>query len=363
MMYMDSHMDTPSQLLRGRKMAEDDALAQVDIPKLRRGGVGGAFFALYTPQVMPRDGALRHATEMLAAVYDLVAAYPESLQLAFSPEEVKKVASSGRTAVCLGMENGLPIGQSLSVLRLFHRLGVRYLTLTHNGDNTLADSASQGNTWNGLSPFGREVVREMNRLGMMIDLSHSSDKTFWDCIELSEAPVIATHSCCRALCGHRRNLTDEMLNALGEKDGYVGINFYPSFLSEDFCRSEADKAVMDEADAADTSFRECPEDPARIAEWDRMRWELRKLWRPGVKEIADHIDRAVRLAGLEHVGIGSDFDGIEVGPSGVENIGLVPSLWEELKRRGYDEKAISLIAGENLLSVWKRVNKTSMFQV
>ena len=319
MLVFDSHCDTPSELLRGRDISIDNPGVQVDLPKLRAGGIGGSFFALYTPQTLSRDEALRKALEMLAAIHDALDKSPDYAALAVSPEDVLRISSSGRTAVCIGMENGNPIGESLSILRLFSRLGVNYLTLTHNGDNAIADSASEASTWGGLSPFGREVVREMNRLGMMIDLSHASDKTFWECMERSQAPIVATHSCCRSLCSHRRNLTDRMLRALGEKGGYVGINFYPYFLSDG---------------AADRN--------------------------PGVEDIVDHIDRAVSLAGIDHVGIGSDFDGIEVTPSGMEDISRMGVLFDAMTRRGYSREEISKIAGLNLLSVWKRIRETKV---
>ena len=254
MQVFDSHVDTPSQLIRLRNLGIDNRYGHVDFPKLRRGGVGGSFFALYTPAEMSPDAATRYALEMISAVYDAVDANPDYAALAFSPEEAVENAKNGLISVFIGMENGAPIQQSLSMLRTFYRLGVSYVTLTHNGDNAIADSAADGTHWHGLSPFGKEVVAEMNALGMMIDLSHASDETFWDCIRLSEAPVVATHSCCRALCNHRRNLTDEMLQALGEKDGYVGINFYPAFLSERFLSDPADAALFDEGERVEAAF-------------------------------------------------------------------------------------------------------------
>ena len=316
-MILDSHLDTPSELLRQRNIGIDNPGAQVDFPKMKAGGITAGFFALYTPPETEPDAATRRALEMLSATYDACEVNEDYAALAFSPEEVLENEKQGIMSVCLGMENASPIQESLSMLRTFYRLGVSYVTLTHNGDNAVADSAAEGKRWGGLSPFGREVVAEMNALGMMIDLSHASDKTFWDCVELSKAPVVATHSCCRTLCGHRRNLTDEMLKALGEKDGYVGINFYPYFLSD----------AYDEA----------------------------KPWRPGVKEIADHIDHAVSLAGIDHVGIGSDFDGIEVTPEGVENISQIGVVLDELRRRGYTEEQVLKISGQNLLDVWSRI--------
>ena len=184
MLVFDSHVDTPSQLIRLRNLGIDNRYGHVDFPKLRRGGVGGSFFALYTPPETAPDAATRYALEMISAVYDAVDANPDLAALAFSPEEAEENAKEGLFSVFIGMENGAPIQQSLSLLRTFYRLGVSYVTLTHNGDNAIADSAAEGKRWHGLSPFGKEVVAEMNELGMMIDLSHASDETFWDCIRL-----------------------------------------------------------------------------------------------------------------------------------------------------------------------------------
>lgn len=315
MLLIDSHVDTPTELVRhGRDLGADNPGVHVDFPKMKRGGVGGAFFALYTPADMAPDTATRLALEMIAATYDSLQAHADSAALALSPQDAARNRAQGRLSVFLGMENGAPIQESLPLLRTFYRLGVRYLTLTHNGDNAIADSAAEGKRWNGLSPFGREVVREMNALGMMVDLSHASDKTFWDCLEVSTAPIVATHSCCRALCGHRRNLTDDMLRALGEKDGYVGINFYPAFLSDHY-----------------------------------------EQHLPGVREIVDHIDHAVELAGVDHVGIGTDYDGIEITPEGMEDISKVGLVWEEMRRRGYTEGEIEQVSGGNLLNVLQRI--------
>ena len=320
MMY-DSHVDTPSELLKLRDISVDNKNGQVDFPKLRRGGVDGSFFALYTSAELSSEAAAARALQMISAVYDVIEASGGKASLTCTPAQARDNKEKDVFSVFVGMENGSPIGESLSLLRTFYRLGTRYLTLTHNGDNAIADSAAQGNTWGGLSPFGREVVKEMNRLGMMVDLSHASDATFWDCIKYSKAPVVATHSCCRALCSHRRNLTDDMLRALASVDGYVGINFYPYFLS------------------------------------DSYKGEGSPL--PGVKEIVDHIDHAVEICGISHVGIGSDYDGIEVTPEGMEDVSKMPLVFEEMRRRGYSQEQIELVSGANLMGVLKRVIKCS----
>ena len=315
-MIYDSHVDTPSELLRSRDISIDNITGHVDFPKLRRGGVDGSFFALYTSAEIAPDAATAHALKMLAVVQDAIEKDGKSV-ITVSPEQAAANRERGVFSVFLGMENGSPIQESRSLLRLFHRLGVRYLTLTHNGDNAIADSAAEARTWGGLSPFGREVVAQMNRLGMMVDISHASDDTFYDCIRYSKAPIVATHSCCRALCGHRRNLTDDMLRALADVDGYVGINFYPYFLK--------DSQV-----------------PA-----------------PGIKEIIDHIDHAVEICGIDHVGIGSDFDGIEVTPVGLDDVSMMPLLFTEMRRRGYTQEQIDKVSGDNLMNVLGRVIKCS----
>ena len=355
----DSHADTPSQLMRLRNLGIDNPYAHIDFPKLRRGGVDGSFFALYTPAEMAPDAATRYALQMLSAVYDAVDENPDYASLAFSPAEAARNKAERLISIFMGMENASPIQESLSLLRTYYRLGVSYITLTHNGDNAVADSAAEGRKWNGLSPFGKQVVAEMNALGMMVDLSHASDKTFWDCIQLSKAPIVATHSCCRALCRHRRNLTDEMLQALGEKDGYVGINFCLAFLSEQFADSPEDAALMEEAERVEAAFIADPGNIQKVDAWHRMQDRLMEMWRPGVKEIVDHIDHAVRLAGLEHVGIGTDFDGILVAPKGLEDVSKLGCLWEEMRARGYSEKQIEAISGGNLMGVFDRVIKCS----
>ena len=358
-MIYDSHMDTPSQLLRLRNVDIDNKYGHVDFPKLRRGGVDGAFFALYTPPQTAPDAATRYALEMLSATYDAVERNSDISAITFSPEEASKNREDGIISVFIGMENGSPIQENLSLLRTFYRLGVSYVTLTHNGDNAIADAASEGRKWNGLSPFGRQVVSEMNKLGMMIDLSHASDKTFWDCIEYSQAPIIATHSCCRSLCGHRRNLTDDMLKALGEKDGYVGINFYPAFLSDRFGADPAEAALLDEAENTDQDWRKWPSDPERTEAWHKMQDRLFGIWRPGVKEVVGHIDYAVKLAGIDHVGLGSDFDGIPVGPEGLEDVSKIGAVATEMRKRGYTQEEIDKVSGKNLMDVFQRITNCS----
>jgi membrane dipeptidase len=351
----DSHVDTPSSLLRLRNPGVDNRYGHVDFPKLRRGGVGGSFFALYTPASMGPADATAYALRMIEATREAARAYPEYVSMATTPDDFRKAVSEGRTAIFLGMENASPIQEDLELLRQFYRLGVRYVTLTHNGDNSVADSAAEGSRWGGLSPFGREVVAEMNRLGIMVDLSHASDKTFYDALELSSAPIIASHSCCRALCPHRRNLTDDMLRAIGECGGYVGINFYPAFLSSSYGSSKADAALLDEADEVEARFNANPADPELRDNWNQMQDRLLELPRPGVKEVVDHIERAIRFAGEDHVGIGTDYDGIPVPPEGLEDVSKVGAVAREMLARGLGESLVEKVFSGNLLRVMKSV--------
>ncbi|MGN0195205.1 MAG: dipeptidase [Candidatus Cryptobacteroides sp.] len=356
MIVLDSHCDTPSQIMRLRDLSVDNAFGQVDFPKLRRGGVDASFFALFTPASMAPDAATRYALEMIAGVHDAVEACPETVAMAYSPEDIENNKAKGLISILLGMENGSPVQKSLSLLREFYRLGVRYMTLTHNGDNEIADAASHGTRWHGLSPFGREVVAEMNRLGMIIDVAHVSDETFYDCLKYSTKPIVSTHSCCRALAGHRRNMTDDMIRKMADKGGVIQINFYPAFLSGEFDRAY-DRACAENPwwEEADNAFRADPADPAKRDAWQKAYAEMAALPKPGVKEIVDHIDHAVKVGGIDHVGIGTDFDGIGVAPAGLENVGCLGVVFDEMQRRGYTSSQIEKVAGLNFLRVFSEM--------
>ncbi len=353
MLILDSHCDTPSQIVRLRDLGVDNAYGHVDFPKLVRGGVGASFFALYTSKELSPDAATRAALEMMAGVYDAVEAHPDQVSMAFRADQILENHAKGLVSILLGMENGAPIQQSLALLRLFWRMGVRYMTLTHNGDNAIADSAAEGKTWHGLSPFGREVVAEMNRLGMLIDVAHVSDETFYDCIRYSKVPVVSTHSCCRALCGHRRNMSDDMLRALAENGGVIQINFYPCFLSDSFPEVLAASGLSDEGEQLEAAFIADPSDPEKVAAWHRVQDRLLALDRPSYKVVVDHVDHAVRVAGIDHVGIGSDFDGIAVPPAGLEDVSKIGIIFREMRERGYSEMEIEKVAGGNFLRVMR----------
>jgi membrane dipeptidase len=314
MFVLDSHCDTPSQIYRGRDVAMDNDNAHVDFPKLRRGGVDGAFFALYISPELNDADALDYALKLYDCMDETLKSNAHQAALTVSKEQAYANKEKGIFSVFLGLENGSPIGRSLDILRDFYAKGVRYMTLCHSENNEICDScATAEKRWHGLSPFGREVVAEMNRLGMLVDVSHISDEAFYDVIECSTCPVVATHSCCRALAGHPRNMTDDMIRALAAKGGVIQVNFYPYFLVDGYEEGQ----------------------PA-----------------PSYKVVADHIDHVVKLVGINHVGIGSDFDGIEVAPEGLDDISMMPVLFEELRSRGYSEEDLEKIASGNFFNAF-----------
>ena len=358
MILLDSHCDTPSQIVRLRDMSKRNELSHIDFPKLVESGVYACFFALYVPQAMPFEKAKPYVQKMIDWTKAAVASYP-GVEMAGSVAQIRENALKGIASIIFGLENGMPIGDSLEQLEHYYKEGVRYVTLTHNGDNQIADSASQNSTWNGLSPFGRELIAKMNDLGMIVDCAHASDKTFFDALEASRTPVVSTHSCCRALASHRRNMDDKMLRALGDRGGVIQINFFPTFLSDDFARRFAESGLEDEADEIEMTFRADPSDKARREALDR---EIRKLIafpRPSYKVVVDHIDHAVNVAGIESVGIGSDYDGIPVPPEGLEDVSKIGCIIDELGRRGYSDDAIEKIAGENFLRVMSEAEKSA----
>lgn len=313
MFVLDSHCDTPSEIVRGRDMSLDNQTGHVDFPKISRSCVDGAFFALYIPADLNEQEAMSCALRQYEAVVACVNDNPGKAALVTSVNQALANKASGIFSIFLGLENSSPIGTSIDRVKYFYDKGIRYITLCHSKDNEVCDScASSEKKWGGLSPFGKEVVAEMNRLGILIDVSHVSDDTFYDVLECSSKPVVATHSCCRALCAHPRNMTDDMIKALAASGGVVQINFYPYFLDESYVEGGV---------------------------------------RPSFRLIADHIDHVVSLAGVDHVGIGSDYDGIEVTPSGMEDISAMHILFDELRRRGYSESDLEKIASGNFFRI------------
>lgn len=354
MFVLDSHCDTPSQILRLRDLRKDNDHAHVDFPKLRKGGVDGAFFALYVPAYYDDDSekGFEYAQNLLLGVEKCVNDNNDQAAFASSLSQGLKNQSAGLFSVFLGLENGSPVGNSLDRLKVLYDKGIRYVTLCHSRDNQICDSsASSVKKWGGLSPFGHELVAEMNRLGMIIDVSHASDDTFYDVLECSSSPVVATHSCCRALSDHPRNMTDDMIRALAAEGGVIQINFYPLFLDSDFKEVLLSTDIVERGELIESEFIADPSNPVKRAAWNSIQEELRSLVRPSYKKIADHIDHVVELTGIDHVGIGSDFDGIEVTPSGLEDVSRMHVLFEELRLRGYSDSDIEKIAGMNFFRI------------
>ena len=353
MFILDSHCDTPSQILRLRDLRLDNEYAHVDFPKLKRGGVDAAFFALYVPAALDSDPARAYdyAMKLLDGVDRTLVSNPSLAALAVTEEQALANKDGGLFSVFIGLENASPIDK-LDKLKVLYDKGVRYVTLCHSANNAICDScAPKVKKWGGLSPFGKELVAEMNRLGILVDVSHVSDDTFYDVLKYSTKPVVATHSCCRALCNHPRNMTDDMIRALAAAGGVIQINFYPLFLDGGFSKVLADSGIEERGELIEKEFIADPANPVKRAAWNQIQAELQALPRPSYKLIADHIDHVVSLVGIDHVGIGSDFDGIEVTPDGMEDVSMMPKLFDELRARGYSEADLSKIASENFFRV------------
>jgi membrane dipeptidase len=303
---------------------------------------------------------VQKSLDQIDAVRRQVLAHPADLALCGTADEIRRAHADGKIAVLMGMEGGHMINDDLAVLRMYAVLGVRYLTLTHFQNNNWADSSTDKPAHNGLTDFGRQVVRELNRQGMMVDVSHVSDKTFYDALAASRAPLIASHSSCRALCDVPRNMTDDMIKALAAKGGVIQINYHVGFLSSEFSAAAASspelKSRMQEANVR------CGEDEAcQTIETDKVIRAMvaeGKLPRVDWKLIVDHIDHVVKLVGAEHVGLGSDFDGADM-PFGMEDASDLPKITEELMRRGYTDSQIQDILGENTLRIMEQVEKIS----
>jgi membrane dipeptidase len=350
----DTHADTPQRLFFDQfDLAKRDAEGCVDIPRLREGGVGAVFFALWVPVEIAGVAATQRARDLLEAVVKQIEIHSGDLALCTSPEDVRTARAKNKIAVLLGIEGGHAIDNDVAVLREFHGHGVRYMTLTHNAATEWADSSNDAPRNHGLTDFGKQVIREMNRLGMLVDISHVSDSTFYDVLEISRAPVIASHSCCRALCDAPRNLDDTMIKALASRGGVIHITFHDGFLSQEY--ATANRALASEiASHEQAASQKFGENEARnLMELQRLSDEsirAGKLPQVSWEKIVDHIDHAVGIAGADSVGVGSDFDGAFM-PAGMEDASKFPLLTEGLVRRGYVEADIRKILGENTLRV------------
>jgi len=325
-----------------------------DLPRLRAGGVGAQFWSVFVPATLQGDAAVTATLEQVDAVHAMTARYAGDLALATTRADVERAWSQGRIASLLGAEGGHSIDSSLGALRMLHALGVRYLTLTHNDNVPWADSATDEPVLGGLSPFGREVVREMNRLGMLVDLSHVSADTMHDALDVAEAPVLFSHSSARAVCDHPRNVPDDVLASMRTNGGVVMVNFYSAFTDPQAAR------VMHDMVGVERGFKaQHPGDPAAVDSLMDAWRAAHPIPRGNVATVADHVDHLVKVAGIDHVGIGSDFDGISTTPVGLEDVSMFPNLTAELLRRGYSDGDVQKILGLNLLRAMQQAEQVS----
>ena len=335
-----------------------------DLRRMKAGGLDAQFFAVYVGREYVNrraeegGGPARRALDMIDVVYEQVRRHPNELEMAFTASDIRQVARKGKIASLMGIEGGHAIEDSLGALRMFYRLGVRYMTLTHTNTNNWADAEGDASNarikkHNGLTDFGRQVVREMNRLGMMVDISHVADKTVFDVIETTRAPVIASHSSARALASHTRNVTDDILRAVKKNGGVVMVNFYDGFIDPKKADVTLRARVMSEE-----LKEKYPNDPARVTEETR-KWRAANAvqGKTPLKVLIDHFDHIIKTAGIDHVGMGADLDGIPLDgtPEGLDDVSTLPVITYELLKRGYSESDVKKVLGENLLRVMAQV--------
>jgi membrane dipeptidase len=362
---VDGHNDVPWQYRErvknhldkidlGKDTSKLEPAMHTDIPRLRQGGVGGQFWSVYIPVEITGPPAVEAVLAQMDVVRRLTERYPGDLEMAFTADDVRRIHKAGRVASLLGMEGGHSIDDSLAVLRELYQAGARYMTLTHSKNTAWADSATDEPKHHGLTRFGEEVVREMNRLGMLVDLSHVSPETMKRAIAVSEAPVIFSHSSSRTLDGHPRNVPDEILRLLGKNGGVVMVSFVPSFSSEEV---RTWNAVKDGEEARIKALHpDSPEAVKReLAAWVQTHPEPRAT----LAQVADHVEYVRKVAGIDHVGLGSDFDGITSTPLGLEGVSRYPVLLAELLRRGWSDEEIGKLAGENVLRAFAEAERVA----
>ncbi len=362
---IDGHNDTPGQYrdrvnnhLDGIDFAGGtahlDPPMHTDLPRLRAGGVGGQFWSVYVSTNLKGAEAVQTTLEQIDLVHRLVARYPDDLELALTADDIVRIHGQGKIASLIDVEGGHSINNSLAVLRQLYHTGARCMTITHSANTDWAGAAATPPEHRGLTPFGQEVIREMNRLGMLVDLSHVSPETMHDALNVTQAPVIFSHSCARALCDHPRNVPDDALRRVKKNDAVVMVTFALDFVSEEVRhykgRWKAEKARLKDL---------LPHDPdaveAGMASWR----ETHPLPPVPLAAVADHIDHVRKVAGIDHVGIGSDFDGISATPVGLEDVSTYPALLAELLGRGYSEEDVKKVAGLNLLRVFRQAEKVA----
>lgn len=342
------------------KYHQDGDPFHTDLARMRLGGITGEFFSIYiSGETLKTGGAMRRAMDLIDATNREVEKNPKEMIACTTAEEIRKAKKDNKICALMGIEGGYAIENSLYALRNFYRLGIRYMTLTHNVSHDWADAHKGEVKNNGLSPFGKEVVKEMNRLGMLVDISHVSDKVMNDVLDISTAPIIASHSSARGIANHTRNVPDDVLKRIVKNGGVVMINFYPSFLDERTNKEENDrntklKPLID-------GLREIyKNDPTGYAEAERKLFSENPIYVTGYTKIVDHIDHIKKVAGIDYVGIGSDFDGVPFLPEGMKGAEDLVLVTYEMLRRGYTEKEIQKVLGENFLRAFEQAEKVSL---
>ena len=358
---IDTHIDVPERLhAKWENISQLTEEGNFDYPRAIKGKLNAPFMSIYIPAKYQKTGGAKELADTLINMVNKFATdYPAKFIIATSPADVLNQFSKTRISLCMGMENGAGINEDLNNLEYFYNRGIRYITLTHSKNNKICDSSYDDEvTWNGLSPFGFEVVKEMNRLGIMVDISHVTDSTFYQVIKITEAPVIASHSSCRFFTpGWQRNMSDDMIKLLGENGGVIQINFGSSFLSSNIREKRSQiwkeiKYLLKEQNIERNSLQG--------RKFVKDYWMKNKSGYAAVKDVVDHIDHVVNLVGIDHVGIGSDFDGVgDSLPVGLKDVSGYPNLIYEFVKRGYSEEDIEKICSGNLLRVWKEVEETA----
>ena len=351
---VDTHIDTIQRVLIGHEdLAKRSTKGHADLPRLLEGGVNVPTFSLWVPTYYPGSEAVRRTLQLRDAMQSVLDANPDKIELAVSYADIQRITKTGKIAAMLSAEGGHQIADDLAVLRTYYRLGIRSMTLTHFRNNNWADSSTDKPAHNGLTEFGKQVVREMNRLGMMVDISHVSDKTFYDALAVSTKPVIASHSSCRAISGVPRNMTDDMLRALAKNGGVVGINFAEGFVNfKDV--AAVNKTIARISGGKPPAGGGKPLDDYAGKEFQD---EYMHPYTPiaTLDDVVAHIDHAVKVAGIDHVGIGSDYDGITGPPRGLEDVSKMTALTAALLKHGYSEADVQKIRGGNFLRVMQQV--------
>ena len=368
---IDTHADTPGRFVDDSFDPGTDAgTGHWDFKKVHQGNLGAEFFSIWVDPVQYKDHYTRRALDMIDSVYETARRHPDEMTMAYSVRDIRaaRLGPHPKLAALLGVEGGHAIEGDIRVLRDFYRLGVRYMTLTWSNSNELGQSSGDVKMGDngkpkdsGLTDLGREAVREMNHLGMMVDISHVSDNSFYQALVVSRAPVIASHSSSRAITNHARNMTDDMLVALARNGGVAQVNFNCGFISNDFLAAE--KAYNLQHPEASKRARELwlsPKTPEREAELERLQEEYRKaVPRPPFSALMEHFDHMIKVAGVDHVGIGSDFDGVECLPEGMDGVQDLPKITADLLGRGYSPSDVQKVLGGNLLRVFAEVEKTA----